>query len=93
MTYSSYRRSQKLRIAARRLCRSTRQVAQIGYELGFASPSHFVATFRNEFGLTPEQYRQRFTEWQSTGPARRSSLDLAAIDLNRPIDWTSIEPQ
>ena len=91
MTYSNYRRSQKLRIAARRLCRSTRQVAQIGYELGFASPSHFVAAFKAEFGLTPEQYRQRYSEWQLTAPEEVPPLDLAGIDLNRSIDWRSVE--
>ena len=90
MTYSHYRRSQKLRIAARRLCRSTRQVAQIGYDLGFASPSHFVAAFKAEFGLTPEQYRQRYSEWQLTAPETVPPLDLSAIDLNRPIDWTAV---
>jgi len=91
MTWSNYRRSQKLRIAARRLCRSTRQVAQIGYELGFASPSHFVASFKAEFGLTPERYRQRYAEWQLKAPESVPPMDLSAIDLNRPIDWREIE--
>jgi AraC-like DNA-binding protein len=66
-------------------------VAQIGYELGFASPSHFVAAYKAEFGLTPEQYRQRYAEWQLTGPKETSPLDLSTIDLNRPIDWAAIE--
>ena len=32
--------------------------AQIAYETGFASQSHFASTFRRVTGMTPGQYRR-----------------------------------
>ena len=92
MTWSSYRRSQKLRIAARRLCRTSRQVAQIGYELGFASPSHFVAAFKAQFGMTPEQFRKHYTGWHQYESSPLPGIDLAGLDMNQPIDWSRFTP-
>lgn len=34
-------------------------VKQIAYECGFATPSHFIRSFKKEFGYTPETYRKR----------------------------------
>lgn len=32
-------------------------VKEISYQLGFKTPSHFVVTFRRQFGRTPQEYR------------------------------------
>jgi AraC-like DNA-binding protein len=32
-------------------------IKEITYQLGFKTPSHFVATFRRQFGTTPQDYR------------------------------------
>jgi AraC family transcriptional regulator len=32
-------------------------VKEISYQLGFKTPSHFVVTFRRQFGATPQDYR------------------------------------
>ena len=33
-------------------------VKEIGYQLGFKTSSHFIATFRREFGMTPQEFRK-----------------------------------
>jgi PAS domain S-box-containing protein len=46
--------------AARQLLRETDlTITQIASRVGFASPSHFVATFRVKAGVTPTQFRRR----------------------------------
>ena len=32
------------------------QLSEIAYKMGFSSPSHFTASFRKAFGITPSQY-------------------------------------
>lgn len=32
-------------------------VKEVSYQLGFKTPSHFVVTFRRQFGTTPQKYR------------------------------------
>ncbi|MGJ9382126.1 AraC family transcriptional regulator [Salipaludibacillus sp. CF4.18] len=37
---------------------SSETIKQIAAEVGFRSPSHFIATFRKKVGVSPEKYRQ-----------------------------------
>lgn len=39
-------------------------IKEIGFDLGFKSASHFIAAFRREFDVSPQEYRQR----ASAGP-------------------------
>lgn len=55
---SSYIASYRLHLAARRIATTDEAFAQIGYGLGFSSPSHFTSRFRERFGMTPRAYRQ-----------------------------------
>lgn len=48
----------RLHLAARRVASGHDGFAQIAWELGFATPSHFTARFRERFGLTPRAYRE-----------------------------------
>lgn len=57
MNFSDYARVYRLHLAAQRLVRSRRPISEIGYGLGFSSPSHFTARFRQRFGMTPREYR------------------------------------
>jgi len=57
MNFSDYARIYRLSLAAQRLARSRRPISEIGYRLGFSSPSHFTARFRERFGMTPREYR------------------------------------
>lgn len=40
---------------------STLNVSEVGYRTGFQDPSHFCQVFRHQFGITPRQYRFRFS--------------------------------
>jgi AraC family transcriptional regulator len=43
---------------ARRLLRETdRSIAEIGFDVGYSSPSHFAYAFRRETGVSPREYR------------------------------------
>ena len=45
---------------ARDLLRDSKlSIKEIGFELGFKTSSHFIATFRREFAASPQEYRQR----------------------------------
>jgi AraC-like DNA-binding protein len=58
-SYADYARSFRLHIASRRIAPTSMQLSEIGYALGFSSPSHFSARFRERFGVTPGEYRER----------------------------------
>lgn len=49
----------RLHRAALELARSERPVLDIGYGLGFASPSYFYRLFARAYGLPPAAYRRR----------------------------------
>jgi AraC family transcriptional regulator len=46
-------------------------VAEVAHRLGYASPSHFVASFRRRMGVTPGTYRAAVVN--KTEPAIRSA--------------------
>ncbi|HJP67724.1 MAG TPA: helix-turn-helix domain-containing protein, partial [Sphingomicrobium sp.] len=46
-----------LRLAARRLTAGGTSISEIAYGVGFSSPAHFSARFRERFGMTPREYR------------------------------------
>jgi len=57
--FADYVTSYRLHIASRRIATTAMPLSDIGYELGFSSPSHFTARFRERFGVAPREYRQR----------------------------------
>ncbi len=57
MPFRDYVRIHRLQLAAQRLADERESLSQISYALGFASPSHFSACFRQRFGVTPRAYR------------------------------------
>jgi AraC-like DNA-binding protein len=57
MPFRDYVRVHRLQLAAQRLANDQENLSQISYALGFASPSHFSASFRQRFGVTPREYR------------------------------------
>ena len=61
VNYSEYTMKHKLHSAARLLSQSSLSITQIGYDLNFSSPSHFISQFRKNFSVTPRQYRSSFT--------------------------------
>lgn len=57
--YSDYVTGFRLHIASRWIATTNLQLSEIGYALGFSSPSHFSARFRERFGMTAREYRDR----------------------------------
>lgn len=55
--FSDHIRIHRLQLAAQRLAAGRESLSQIAYALGFSSPSHFSACFRERFGMTPSAYR------------------------------------
>lgn len=51
----SYILKQKLE-AAKTMLNGKYEYSSIGYYLGFSSESHFIASFKKQFGVTPKQY-------------------------------------
>ena len=60
--YSEYGIRHRLYSAARLLCQSNYSVTDVSYELNFSSPSHFIALFKKQFGVTPKKYKQGFVD-------------------------------
>ncbi|MCL5096689.1 MAG: AraC family transcriptional regulator [Candidatus Omnitrophica bacterium] len=59
----------RLRIAKARslLLWTSRTVADIGFETGFATPSHFTESFRRIVGVTPGEYRENASAGTGNG--------------------------
>jgi AraC-like DNA-binding protein len=71
MPFSDYSRIYRLHLAARRLVASGSGIAEIAFGVGFSSPAHFTARFRERFGMTPRAYRASARE-RSSGAGRGS---------------------
>jgi AraC-like DNA-binding protein len=55
MTFRAYRQQMRLRAAMERLAYG-QSATQVAYDLGFSSPSNFIAAFRAATGITPGAY-------------------------------------
>lgn len=55
---SNYIRELRMTSAARMLLTSNREIAEIGYQVGFSDANYFSRTFRQVFGVSPHQYRR-----------------------------------
>jgi AraC-like DNA-binding protein len=71
MSWGDYARTYRLHMAARRLLSGDSGIAEIAYGLGFATPSHFAASFHARFGVSPRAYRQAHRRRQEPGAVDR----------------------
>ncbi|KMT63830.1 helix-turn-helix transcriptional regulator [Catenovulum maritimum] len=55
--YSEYANQHKIYSAARMLSQTNLSITDISFELNFSSPSHFIALFKKQFGMTPKKYK------------------------------------
>lgn len=55
--FSEYTVRHKLYSSARMLSQQNMSITDISYELHFSNPSHFIALFKKQFGITPKKYR------------------------------------
>ena len=57
MTMTGFRHSLRIRIALDRLRDHRTDLTDLALDLGYASHSHFTASFRRHIGITPSQFR------------------------------------
>ncbi len=60
MTTSEFIRIQRLKLAAFLLQQSDTDIAQVGYTVGFNSPSYFNKCFKEMYQCTPREYVKRY---------------------------------
>lgn len=70
--FSEYTVKHKLYSAARMLTQKNISITEISYELNFASPSHFIALFKKQFGTTPKKYRTEQLSRINSGASKRN---------------------
>lgn len=58
MTIAQYQKKQRLVYAAQLLLNSEYQITEIAEKVGFDSFSHFLRIFKEEYGLTPREYKK-----------------------------------
>lgn len=57
--FADYIAAYRLQLAARYVATTSVPLSKISYDLGFSSPSHFAERYRERFGMSPREYRQR----------------------------------
>ena len=55
---SEYIRTERMRLAARRITEDKLNVAEVAQRTGFTDASHFIRAFKTFYGVTPTQFRQ-----------------------------------
>ena len=61
--YLMHKRTEKV---AQRLAMSDEPVSSIGYDCGFSSPAHLSRAFKQRYGVSPTQYRERLMQLEGT---------------------------
>lgn len=49
----------RLKKAAQMLLENTMNIVEVGYAVGYSTPSYFTRSFKAEFGMTPKQYIEK----------------------------------
>lgn len=62
MSFREYVNFRRVNEAKRRLVSSDADIASIADTLGFSSPSHFINVFGSLTGMSPKQFRKKYTE-------------------------------
>jgi AraC family transcriptional regulator, exoenzyme S synthesis regulatory protein ExsA len=60
-------KDKKLELALLRVLSSDISISQISFDCGFEDTSHFIRVFKQKYGLTPLQYRQKYTGTTNVG--------------------------
>lgn len=55
-TIYGYVLARKMEQARRMMDTTSPHVNEVAYELGYSNPSHFIAAFKKQFGVTPKKY-------------------------------------
>ena len=62
MTYNSYLREKRLEYAANLLMLGDYGVSEVCFECGFNSASNFLKAFKEKYGVSPQNYKQKKSE-------------------------------
>ena len=62
LTPSEFIRQIRLRHAEQLLLKSGMTVAEVAYKVGFSNPRYFSKYFREMYGMTPSQYKDKYKE-------------------------------
>ncbi|MBR3187153.1 MAG: helix-turn-helix domain-containing protein [Lachnospiraceae bacterium] len=83
MGFSAYLRKVRLIHARQFLMQGELSITQIAYDCGFRNPSVFIETFKQEYGMTPGQFRQGMMDAAASpaaaAPMRDQRSDLSAL--------------
>lgn len=60
ITPTDYILNHRLQLGALRLVESDTSILQLTYELGFGSPSYFSKKFKEQYHMTPREFRQQY---------------------------------
>ncbi|TDQ19240.1 ligand-binding sensor domain-containing protein [Algoriphagus boseongensis] len=58
LSTTAYMKDQRLRMAVQRLEKTDETISEIAYAVGFSSPSYFIKSFKETYGVTPAEYQQ-----------------------------------
>ncbi|WP_338229802.1 two-component regulator propeller domain-containing protein [Algoriphagus taiwanensis] len=58
LSTTAYMKDQRLRMAVQRLEKTDETISEITYAVGFSSPSYFIKSFKETYGVTPAEYQQ-----------------------------------
>lgn len=72
MTIERYAILQRVEFAKELLCYSQLSISEIAFRLGYSSPTHLSAQFRQETGLSPKAFKQQVAHH---GQSARKGLD------------------
>lgn len=83
MGFSAYLRKVRLIHARQFLMQGELSITQIAYDCGFRNPSVFIEAFKQEYGMTPGQFRQGMMDVAASptaaAPMRDQRSDLSAL--------------
>lgn len=83
MGFTAYLRKIRLIHARQFLMQGDHSITQIAYDCGFRNPSVFIEVFKQEYGMTPGQFRQGMTDaavsQTSAVPMRDQRSNLSAL--------------
>lgn len=56
LSTTAFMRDQRLRMALKQLEKSDESISEVGYTVGFNSPSYFIKCFKETYHMTPSEY-------------------------------------
>ena len=62
LTPSDYLRNTRIELAAKQLINSSYSIGQVAQNNGFSSQSYFARSFKVQYGISPKQYREKYTK-------------------------------